>query len=56
MRDLSGTILYYTEAAEWYKTKMVALTGKKPVSIENISPVIGANAGVGASAVAFMCE
>jgi DegV family protein with EDD domain len=44
------------EAAEWYKTKMVALTGKKPVSIENISPVIGANAGVGASAVAFMCE
>jgi DegV family protein with EDD domain len=44
------------EAAEWYKTKMELLTGKKPVSVLNISPVIGANAGVGASAVAFMNE
>lgn len=44
------------EAAEWYKTKMESLTGKKPVSVLNISPVIGANAGVGASAVAFMNE
>ena len=44
------------EAAEWYVAKMESLTGKKPVSVMNISPIIGANAGVGASAVAFMCE
>jgi DegV family protein with EDD domain len=45
-----------TEAAEWYVAKMESLTGKKPVSVMNISPIIGANAGVGASAVAFMNE
>jgi uncharacterized protein len=44
------------EAAEWFETKMISLTGKKPVSVVNISPIIGANAGVGASAVAFMNE
>jgi uncharacterized protein len=44
------------EAAEWYKVKMESLTGKKPVSVLDISPIIGANAGVGASAVAFMIE
>jgi DegV family protein with EDD domain len=44
------------EAADWYKTKMENLTGKKPVSLVDISPVIGANAGTGASAVAFMNE
>ncbi|MBA4322156.1 MAG: fatty acid-binding protein DegV [Odoribacter sp.] len=44
------------EAAEWYKTKMESLTGKKAVSVLNISPIIGANVGVGASAVAFMNE
>jgi hypothetical protein len=44
------------EAAEWYKTRMESLTGKKPVSVVNISPIIGANSGVGASAVAFMNE
>ncbi|HVN58145.1 MAG TPA: DegV family protein [Bacteroidales bacterium] len=43
-------------AAEWYTSRMEALTGKKPVSVMNISPIIGANAGVGASAVAFMNE
>jgi fatty acid-binding protein DegV len=35
---------------------MEVLTGKKPVSVMNISPIIGANAGVGAAAVAFMNE
>jgi hypothetical protein len=45
-----------TEAASWYSEKMELLTGKKPCSVMNISPVIGANAGVGASAVAFMHE
>ena len=44
------------DAADWYVTKMESLTGKKPVSVMNISPIIGANAGVGASAVAFMNE
>jgi fatty acid-binding protein DegV len=43
-------------AAEWYKTKMEVMTGKKPISVVNISPIIGANVGVGASAVAFMNE
>ncbi len=32
------------------------LFDKKPVSVINISPVIGAHAGVGAAAVAFMYE
>ena len=44
------------EAAEWYKTRMELLTGKKPVSVMNISPIIGAHSGVGASAVAIMNE
>ena len=44
------------EAAAWYTSRMEALTGKKPVSVMNISPIIGANAGVGAAAVAFMNE
>jgi DegV family protein with EDD domain len=44
------------EDAEWYSSKMEALTGRKPVSVVNISPIIGANAGVGAAAVAFMNE
>ncbi len=42
--------------ADWYVSKMESLTGKKPVSVMNISPTIGANAGVGASAVAIMDE
>jgi uncharacterized protein len=44
------------EDAQWYVNKMEAYTGMKPVSVMNISPIIGANAGVGASAVAFMKE
>jgi DegV family protein with EDD domain len=42
--------------AEWYCQRMEALTGKKPVSVMNISPIIGANVGIGASAVAVMNE
>jgi DegV family protein with EDD domain len=42
--------------ADWYCQKMEALTGKKPVSVMNISPIIGANVGIGASAVAVMNE
>jgi len=42
--------------AEWYTSKMIAITGKQPVAVLNISPVIGAHAGTGASAIAFMTE
>jgi len=44
------------EAAKWYETQMKFLTGKKPVSFVDISPVIGANAGIGAASVAFMYD
>lgn len=44
------------EAAGWYASEMETLFAKKPVSVINISPVIGAHAGVGAAAVAFMYE
>lgn len=44
------------EAALWYSEKMENLTGKLPVSIVNISPVIGANAGIGAASVALLLD
>lgn len=44
------------EAAAWYTRRMKALTSMNPVSIINISPVIGANVGVGAAAVALLFE
>jgi DegV family protein with EDD domain len=44
------------DAARWFAEKMEMLTGEKPVSVCNISPVIGANAGVGATSVAFLFE
>lgn len=43
-------------AARWYTEEMKHLTGKMPVSVVDISPVIGANSGIGASAVALMFE
>jgi uncharacterized protein len=43
-----------TDAAEWYSQKMKELTGKMPVGVVNISPVIGANAGIGTASVALM--
>ena len=43
-------------AAEWYSEKMKDLTDKKPVSVVNISPVLSANAGLGAAAVAILCD
>jgi len=45
-----------SEAATWFHNKMEDLTGIKAVATVNISPVIGANAGVGAAAVAFLEE
>jgi DegV family protein with EDD domain len=45
-----------TEAAQWYSEKMEALVNKTPVSVVNISPIIGANAGIGAAAVALLYD
>lgn len=42
--------------AEVYAQKMQRLTGKPPVAIVNISPVIGMNAGIGTTAVSLMFE
>jgi fatty acid-binding protein DegV len=44
------------EAAQWYCAKMEAITMKKPASVVNISPIIGANTGIGAAAVALLLE
>jgi hypothetical protein len=43
-------------AADWYARQMEALTARPPVTTVNISPVVGANAGVGAVSVAFMLD
>jgi DegV family protein with EDD domain len=45
-----------SEAARWYTERMQAITSMDPVSVVNISPVIGANAGIGAAAVALLCD
>jgi len=44
------------DAANYYSEKMENLTHKKPVSVVNISPIIGANAGIGAAAVALLYD
>lgn len=44
------------EAATWYSSRMETLTGKQPLSVLNISPVLGAHAGFGAAAVAVLPE
>jgi len=44
------------EAAEWYTEKMKDLTDRSPASVVNISPVIGANTGIGAASVALLFE
>jgi fatty acid-binding protein DegV len=44
------------DAAQWYSEQMVTLTGIPPVSLVNISPVIGANSGIGAAAIALMFD
>ncbi|HLN54372.1 MAG TPA: DegV family protein [Bacteroidales bacterium] len=44
------------EAASWYSSRMESLTGKEPLAILNISPVLGAHAGFGAAAVAILPE
>lgn len=42
--------------AKNYSDKMKMLTGKDPISVVDISPVIGMNAGVGTTAVSIMFE
>lgn len=44
------------EAAQWFSSRMQKLTGQQPVSLVNISPVLGANAGIGAAAVALLYD
>jgi DegV family protein with EDD domain len=44
------------EAAQWYSEKMQKLTLKDAVSVVNISPIIGANAGIGAAAIALLID
>jgi fatty acid-binding protein DegV len=35
---------------------METLINKKPVSVVNISPIVGANAGIGAASVALLYD
>jgi DegV family protein with EDD domain len=44
------------DAAGWYSHKMEEITMKKPASVVNISPIIGANTGIGAAAVALLFD
>jgi fatty acid-binding protein DegV len=44
------------DAAQWYSEKMESLTNKKPASVVNISPILGANAGIGAAAVSLLFD
>ncbi len=44
------------QAANTYVEKMQNITNKKPISVVNISPVIGMNAGIGTAAVALLIE
>jgi hypothetical protein len=44
------------EMANQYSQKLEEMTGKKPLDIINISPVIGLSAGKGTAAVALIAE
>jgi uncharacterized protein len=44
------------DAAKWYSDRMEEITSIKPASVVNISPIIGANTGIGAAAVALLCD
>jgi uncharacterized protein len=44
------------EAAQWYSDKMEELSLQRPASVVNISPIIGANAGIGAASVALLFD
>lgn len=44
------------EALEYIRTEMEKLTGKKPLFIEQVSPVLGANTGPGVTGISVMLE
>jgi len=44
------------DAAEWYSVEMEKLTGRKPLFVDNVSPVLAANTGEGVVGVAVMLE
>jgi DegV family protein with EDD domain len=44
------------EAAKWYTEEMEEFTKKSPASVVNISPIIGANTGIGAASVALLFD
>lgn len=44
------------EKAEVYRKRSVALLGKEPEYIMNISTIVGMSAGVGTVAISYMCE
>jgi fatty acid-binding protein DegV len=43
-------------SAEWYANEMRKTSGKEPLGIINISPVVGVNAGIGSASIAYMYE
>ncbi len=56
IRDYCIIHAHNPEEAKKYAGEIEAVTGKKPRYIEDISPVIGLNAGVGTVAVSLMLE
>jgi hypothetical protein len=44
------------ETAVWYATQMEALTGKKPLFINDCSPVLGVHGGPGTVVLSVMEE
>jgi uncharacterized protein len=58
-RKIKKYIVLHAEAeetAKWFADKMRKLTGEEPLSLVNISPVIGLSAGIGTVALAIMAE
>jgi len=58
-RTITDYIVLHTQnqiSADWYVKQMKLITSKEPVSVINISPVIGMNAGIGAASVAIMLD
>lgn len=43
-------------SANWYRDQMFEITGKEPVFINDASPVLGVNAGIGVVALSIMFE
>ncbi len=44
------------EAANWYAAEMEKLTGRKPVFIDQVSPVLAANTGEGVAGIALLLD